>query len=193
MDLDALVKKRKSVRSFKDKKVSWKLVLEAIDAALQGPFAGNHDNLHYLIVEDKKMIEKVAGLCEQEWIQEAPILVVVLSDDSNLENIYGERGRIYSRQQAGAAIQTIMLKLTELGLGSCWIGAYSDEMVKHELEIPSNIQIEGMIPIGYSNDTSKKKTKKELEHVLYWEKWKSSRRPTIFEEDKQDYKPQRYD
>ena len=111
MEFDDVVRARKSVRRFKKKKASWKEVLEAIDAANQGPFAGNHNHLKYLIVEDKDVIDDVAHICEQPWINGAGILVLVGSDDTQLENLYGERGRIYSRQQAGAAIQTFLLAL----------------------------------------------------------------------------------
>ncbi|MFH1425461.1 MAG: nitroreductase family protein [archaeon] len=188
MEFDKLVRVRKSVRSFSKKKASWKQVLEAIDAAVQGPFAGNNNNLRFLIVEDKKIIFELAGTCEQDWIAESEILVVVCSDDEHLETIYGERGRVYSRQQAGAAIQTIMLSLAEVGLGSCWVGAYDDDEVRDKLEIPGNIQIEAIIPIGYESVKERKKPKRKLESVLNWEKWGQGRRPTLFEEGKADQK-----
>lgn len=190
MNIDALAKKRKSVRSFKSKKVSWKQILDAIDTALQGPFAGNHNNLNFLIIESKETIKQVASFCDQSWVVEASSLVLVLSDDTHLENIYGERGRVYSRQQAGAAIQTMLLKLTEIGLGSCWVGAYTDELIKQKLKIPQHIQIEAIIPVGYSNDKEGKKPKRSLETVLSWEKWGQNRRPTKHEEPEEDYRPQ---
>jgi nitroreductase len=189
MDFNTVVRKRKSIRSFKKKKASWKDVLEAVDAANQGPFAGNHNNLKYLIVEDKEKIKDLAAHCEQDWISQAGILIVVCSDDTHVENLYGERGRVYSRQQAGAAIQTILLKLTELGLGSCWVGAYSDDLVRDTLKIPEPIQIEAIIPIGYENKKEPKKEKKSLESSLFWEQWNQDKRPTLFKEEKEDYRP----
>ena len=118
-------------------------------------------------------------------------MIVVCSDDTHLEDLYGERGRIYSRQQAGAAIQTLLLALTDLGISSCWVGAYTDEFVKQKLKIPQHINIEAIIPVGYEKKMpgDEKKKKKELESVLYWEEWKNSRRATLFEESKEDYNP----
>jgi nitroreductase len=191
MEFDSVIKKRKSVRSFKDKKVNWRDILEAIDSAVQGPYAGNFNNLHFLIVEDESKIKDIAKFSDQLWINEAPALIVVCSDDTNLENLYGERGRVYSRQQAGATIHTILLKLTDLGLSSCWVGAYADELIKQKLKIPQHIQIEAILPVGYENKRpgSDKKNKKELEAVLYWEAWRNSRRPTAFEESTSDNRP----
>src|SRR3989344_2002271 len=191
MEFDKVVRKRKSANRFSGKKVSWKDVLEAIDTANQGPFAGNQNNLHFLIVEEPSTIKDLANCCEQSWISNSNILVVVCSDDSHLEDLYGERGRIYSRQQAGAAIQTLLLALTDLGLSSCWVGAYTDEFVKQKLKIPQHINVEAIIPVGYEKKMpgDEKKKKKELENVLYWEEWKNSHRPKLFEENREDYNP----
>ena len=192
MEFDTIIRKRKSVKEFKSKKAPWKLVLKAIDSALQGPFAGNHNFLKFLITEDPEIIKFIAKECEQIWISQVETLVLILSDDKHLENIYGDRGRVYSRQQAGAAIQTMLLKLVDLGLASCWIGSYGDDSIKDKLKIPKNIQIEAILPIGYEDTkkSSERKPKKDLDTVLFWEKWNQSRRPSIFEEGVEDYRPQ---
>lgn len=187
MELETVIKKRKSIRAFTDKKVSWKAALNAIESANQCPFAGNHNNLKFLIIENKEIIKKIAGLADQQWISQSSLLILVCSDDTNLENLYGERGRVYSRQQAGSVIQTILLKLVDLGLAACWVGAYSDEILKEILDIPQHIQIEAIIPIGYEDKTPfiKKPKKKELENVLYWEKWRENKRSPLFKEPEQ--------
>jgi len=184
MDFDTVIKKRKSVRSFKSSSASWKLVLEAIDSALHTPFAGNHNNLKFLIVENPETIAELAKHSKQPWIKESGICVVVCSDDTHLENMYGERGRIYSKQQAGAAIQTLLLKLVDLGLSGCWVGAYTDEFIRNIIKVPGHIQIEAIIPIGQEKAERAPKTRKkaELQHSIYWESWEKTRRPTKFEE-----------
>ncbi len=191
MEFDRVVRKRKSVKSFSGKKASWKDVLEAIDLANQGPFAGNQNNLHFLIVEEPDTIKDLAKCCEQNWVANSNLLIVVCSDDSKLEDLYGERGMIYSRQQAGAAIQTLLLALTDMGLSACWVGAYTDEFVKQRLKIPQHIQVEAIVPVGYEKKMpgGGKKKKKEIENVLYWEVWKGDHRPKLFEEDREDYRP----
>ncbi len=191
MDFNEVVKQRTSVRSFLKKRASWKDVLYAIDAALQGPFAGNHTNIRFIIVEDKEMIRTLASLAEQLWTAEASLFIIVVSDDIHLENMYGERGRVYSRQQAGAVIQTILLSLVHSGLSGCWVGAYPDELVKEKLKIPQHMQVEAIIPVGYElvQKGSAVRKKRSLEATVHWERWGNKRRPTIFEEDREDYRP----
>lgn len=183
MEIDKVFENRKSVRSFKSKKASWKSIMEAIDASIKAPFAGNLNNLRFLIIEEQKTIDKIADISEQLWINESGIIVIVCSDDRNLENMYGERGRIYSRQQAGAAIENFLLKITDLGLSACWVGAYKDELIKQLLTIPEHIQIEAIIPVGYEKGKTAKKKKKDLDKAIYWEKWGEGNRPSLFEED----------
>ncbi len=189
MEFEKVVRKRKSVRDFKSKTPSWKEVLYAIDLANQGSFAGNQNHLHYLIIEDTATIKAIAHLCEQTWISNTKLLIVVCSDDTYLENLYGERGRIYSRQQAGAAIHTLILALTNKGIDSCWVGSYSDELIREKLKIPQHIQIEAIIPIGFESGRTKKPAKKSLERCLSWELWTQNRRPSMFEERQEDYEP----
>jgi len=187
MEFDAVIKKRKSVRSFKDKRASWKDVLEAIEAANQGPFADNQNNLKFIIVEEPNMIDNLAKECDQLWINKAKILIVLTSEDKHVERMFGERGRVYSRQQAGAAISTFLLKIAELGLASCWVGSYNDHEIRRLLNIPEDRQIEAILPVGYEKDKTEKKKKKSLEATIYWGKWDCSKRPEFFAEQKEYY------
>ena len=184
MQFDQVIKKRHSVKSFKKRKAPWDKVLEAIDAATKGPFSGNIQNLKYIIIEDTGKIKELTEHSHQSFINQAGLVLVICSDDTYLENHYGERGRIYNRQQAGAAIQTVLLKLVDLGLSACWVGAFTDELIRNYLDIPSHIQVEAIIPIGYEKPErfKSKKKKQHLENVIFWEKWDQDKRPTLFQE-----------
>jgi nitroreductase len=182
MEFDNVIDERKSVRTFNSKKVNWKYILEAVDDACKGPFADGDNNLKFLIIEEPGTILKIAELASQIWINEAQALVVICSDDTHLENKHGERGRVYSRQQAGAAIENFLLKITEQGLASCWVGSYSDEMLKQVLKIPMHIQIEALLPVGHEKGKVKQKKKKDLEHAIFWEEWDKRKRSPFIKE-----------
>ncbi|MCU0642416.1 MAG: nitroreductase family protein [archaeon] len=182
MDFDKVIQERKSVRCFKNKIVNFGTVIEAIDSAIQGPFAGNFNNLKFVIVESEKTIDNIAKQASQTWINQAPTLIIVCSEDMHLENQYGARGKDYARQQAGAAIATILMKLTDLGLSSCWVGAFNYEIVKEMLKIPAHVHIEAIIPVGYEKGSLKKPRKTPIEGVLRWENWNTTRRPPLFRE-----------
>ena len=113
MEIDEAIKSRKSVRDFKNKKPDWRRIIEAIDSARSSPCAAGNFTLKFLIVEDKEKIQKIADAAEQSFIATANYLVVVYSDPSRLTNLFKERGKIYSRQQAGAAIENFWLSLID--------------------------------------------------------------------------------
>lgn len=185
MDFDKVVEKRRSIRSFKGNVVSWKDVLLAIDSARQSPAAGGDLLLKFIIVEDPHTIDKLAKHADQDWISQASVVAVLVSDDKNLEKLYGDKGRVYSRQQSGAVINTLLLKLVDLGLSGCWVGSYDDNKIKDVLDIPKAKQVEAIIPIGYEKPAAKnmgKTRKKPLENFLYWDKWDRSKRQPIFRE-----------
>jgi len=174
MDLDKVIKERHSVRNFKKgKKPDYKKIIEAIESATKAPLAGNIYGLKYILVSDKEKIKQLAQASQQDFVDDVDYIVVVCSDKKDLIRNYSERGRIYSRQQAGAAIENLMLKITELGLATCWIGAFSDEMVKRILSVTDDIDVEAMFPIGYELGKGKQKNKPNLDDVIFFDTWKN--------------------
>jgi len=72
--------------------------------------------------------------------------------------------------------------LTDLGINSCWVGAFDYEIMKEILKIPQNIHIEAIIPVGYEKGKAKRERKQELETAIRWEDYKTLKRPSLFEE-----------
>ena len=179
MKLTEAINKRASIRKFKDKKVKFGDVLEAIDAAIKTPLAGNISTLKFVIVTDPDAKQRIAEYADQLWLTDADTLVVVCSEMKSLTNVYGEHANGYAKQQVGAAIQNFLLRITDLGLASCWIGSYLDYEVKNVLKIPADVSVEAILPVGYPDEKSKPKKKVSLEHTLYWDKWKQGKKPSI--------------
>jgi len=175
MDFDKVVRKRASIRSYSIKKVKVERVIEALQTANLAPSPGNLPIIYFLVVQDYETIKKIADACRQYFLEKAPYLVVVCSDPKRAGLEYEERADRYIKQHAGAVIENLLLKLTDMGLASCWIGAFSDMTIKHILDIPDNINIEAILPVAYQyeNDHTKQKTKHELDARIYFDKWKN--------------------
>jgi len=172
MELDKAIKSRQSVRKFKSKKPNWRNIITAIDCARYAPMAGNNFTLKFIIVEDKEKIQKISDACQQDFVSQAQYLVVVCSNPSRTINSYGKQGETYFRQQAGAGIQNFILKLTELGLSTCWVGHFIESQIKRELKIPENVYVESVLPIGYEYEKPRtRKEKIDLDSILYFEKY----------------------
>ena len=166
MNLDKAIHSRKSTKKFKNKKPDWRDVLECIDAMRYTPMAGNNFSLKFILVDDKEKIQKISECAQQPFIAETDYVLVVYSNPSRTLNSFGEKGKIYSRQQAGAAIQNFLLKIEEKSLATCWVGHFVEEQIKDELKIPKTSNIEALFPIGYEFKRKKKERKIELDTVL---------------------------
>jgi nitroreductase len=173
MEFNDVIKKRASVRNYGLKKPNVELVIKAIESSNLAPSPGNLDIIRWVIVEDKNKIDKIAEASQQEFIKQSQVLVVFCSNQKKAESIYDDRAEKYIRQHAGAAIENFLLKITELGLATCWIGAYVDESIKGILGIPGNVEIEAIFPIGYQAKLCKTKQKPKVSifERVFFEKW----------------------
>lgn len=177
MEFDDILEERHSVRSYSVKSVSLEDVVKILHAGRLAPAAGNIHILKFIVVSDKEKKKKLADAAhEQEFIAKAPYVIVVLSEISQLVRAYGERGKMYAKQQAGAAIENMLLKIVDLGMASCWIGAFDDLSVKRILKIPvskeDTMDVEALIPIAYSASKKVKRPKAILHKIVHKEKYK---------------------
>ncbi len=176
MDLDKAIQSRKSVREFSKRKPDWRAIIECVNAARFAPSAGNNFEMKFIVLKNPNKINSVAQSCHQLFVAQAHYVIVAISDPSRLINEFGEEsGQIYCRQQAGAAIQNILLKAQDLGLSTCWVGLFEEHEIKVELNIPNKMQVEAVIPIGYEMKKRAPKNKIPLENVIRFDDFKTKK------------------
>lgn len=171
MEFDEVLRGRRSIRKFLDMAVEFDLLIEVIDAARQAPSAGNLQGVRYLIIHSRETKEKIAEYCfEQYWMTEAPFFIVVCTQLDKYEDYYGERGKlVYSHMDAAAAIQNLMLKAYDLGLGTCFVGAFDQEKIQELLKIPTDSMVEAIIPIGYPDEKPAQPPKEDLNNIIFFD------------------------
>ena len=167
MDLDKCIKERYSCRKFKSKKPDYRDIIEAIEAASKAPYAGNIPTVKFILVSDKEKIQELAEASTQPFVGTVHYIVAFCSDPNQCIRSYGERGEKYCEQESGAAIENFLLKITELKLATCWVGAFAEEQVKKILRLPDNINPIALFPIGYSMEKGKQRTKPDIDHILH--------------------------
>jgi len=169
--LDKIIHNRRSIKKFKSTKPDWREIIECIDSMRYAPMAGNNFSLKFILVDDEKKIAELTKASQQEFMKEAQYVLVICTTPGRTEIAYGDRGKGYLKQQAGAAIQNFLLKITEYKLATCWIGHFVDEQVKDILDIPKDMNVEAMFPIGYPMKRPESKRIIELDNVLYFNKY----------------------
>ena len=148
MDFKDLVKKRRTIRFYQDKKVPLSELMELIEFARFAPSGCNKQPIRYIIINDDETVHKIfditryAGLVtprrSPEWGKNAPrnfIAVISPADGSVVD--------------ASAAIQNILLGATNNGLGCCWIGAFNKPEAKKILSLDDNTELHYLVAVGY--------------------------------------------
>jgi nitroreductase len=173
MDVIDCIKSRRSIRKFLPNKIPEPILHEILDAANAAPCAGNLQSWRFLVVEKeeaKKVIAKSA--LDQDWIATAPVVVLVLSDNKALEEEYGSRGAtLYDIQNAALAAENLMLAAWNFGIGSTYVGAFTEAKLRKELRIPDSIKIHAIIPLGYPTEMPSSPGKIDVANLTHVEHW----------------------
>ncbi len=172
-----VVATRKSIRDYLPKDVEEEKLTQILEAARTAPSWANKQCCRYIVVKDKNKIEELAGMFIG-WIKQAPVLVVACANpkDSGSRN-----GMDYYLVDVGISMQQLVLAATNFGLGSCWIGGFDESKIKQTLQIPENVKVVALTPIGYPADVSVKSKlvragagsdkRKPIDEIVHKEKW----------------------
>jgi nitroreductase len=163
-----LAESRRCCRSFTDKPVSNDDINKLMYAAHRAPSAGNLQPWHFYIINDKDIKDKMLNhVYRSAWINKAPVLIVVCTDESISEKRYGNRGKsLYCIQDTAAAIQNLLLCADDLGLSAFWVGDFNEEACSDVLKLPANHRPIALIPVGYSNNKLPITNRKPLSEIV---------------------------
>jgi nitroreductase len=179
MKLDQILNTRRSVRSFDSRPVNEKNIISIIEAARLAPSACNSQTWRFIFVTRKEIIRRICHdamrpVIPNRWLEQAPLVIVGCSQLDVIANRIGGRvtGIEYYKIDLGIAMEHMVLKATELGLGTCWIGWFDENKLKDILVIPKKIKVSALLAVGYPKETTEKKRKrKPVEKIVFSEKW----------------------
>ena len=162
MEFDDVIKTRRSIRKYKGIPVPRESLMKILEAARIAPSAGHRQPWHFVVVEDKETIKKLAG--RSKWAAEAPVMIVGLADPVTSPS--------WSLNDMGIAFEHIVLTATSLGLGTCWMGQTKrDSEVKELLGIPDELKVIALTPLGEPDEVKEPKARKSLEEIVSWGKY----------------------
>jgi len=171
LDVFEAIKNRRSVRAFTNEHVSDAEVKKLIDAARRAPSAGNIQPWEFVIIRNKNVKR---GLCQaagnQNFIEEAPVVIIVCANTSRSERGYGSRGiNLYCLQDTAAATQNMLLAAHALGLATCWVGAFQEEEAKKVLNLPAGVRPVAIIPVGHQVRKPLARPRRPLNEIVHFE------------------------
>ena len=175
MDILNLLKSRRSIRVYQDRPIPNDLLLQILEAGRWAPTGANLQPWHFIVVTDPETRRRIGEVTrflfiKSSHVEKAPVVIVL--------GFNTQKGK-YGRYDVTLAGGNMMTMATNLGLGTCWIGAFDESKVKEILEIPENIEVIGLITLGYPGENAEVPPRVELEKIVHWESWSNVRRQTL--------------
>ena len=161
---DALLKRR-SIRKYLDKEVSDEIIEELLHAAMSGPSACNRRPWIFYVIKDQDKLNELRKASRFSNMN-APLAIVVVGD---LSRSLPLQLKDFWIQDCSAATENILLRATDLGLGSLWCGIYPQkrpvERVKEILGIANSDIPLNIIYIGYGDEEKESRDQYEKNRV----------------------------
>lgn len=186
MDVSEAIAKRRSIRKYLDIPVEWDKVGLILEAGRLAPSAGNVQEWRFIVVTKPELRKQIAeSALGQHWVETAPIHIVIVALTEKIKRHYGMRGeRLYSIQDCAACATNMMLMATELGLGSCWIGAFDEAKVQRILKIPDDVRPQIILTVGYADEKPHMPPRYPINNLVYLEQFSIGRAGRIKDMDK---------
>ena len=164
-----LIKARDSVRASNPyKKVENSILLKIADAGRIAPSAANRQPWKFLMVSSDEMLKKVRQCYHQKWYKNAPHILIVVGDKTKSWVRQSDNYNFVETDLAIAMDHMILAAEAE-GIGTCWISAFDNKILRESLELTDNEVVYSITPLGYPNEgfyKKREKIRKPLDEVV---------------------------
>lgn len=159
------ITERFSCRSFSPKKITTEEIEIILEAARLAPTAVNFQPEKIYVVENETLLEKLKEATRFTFDAKT-IFVITYDKEKSWHRKYDNKdhGDIDS-----AIITThMMLAATSLGLGSCYVCSFKEDIVKSILGIKDNYVVSAMLPVGYPKNIVPHNSRLDLEDIIIY-------------------------
>lgn len=160
------IKTRRSIRKFKPGEVTKEIQRELLEAAMFAPSAGNEQPWQFVLIDDRKILEKIPLICPTAAMCRQAPLAILVCGDRNLEK-YPD----FWVQDCSAATENLLLAAHALGLGAVWAGVYPlnkrVEGFRRMFALSEEITPFALIILGYPDEEAAPARRYKQERVHY--------------------------
>ncbi len=169
MEFFDVLKARHSIRAYDSRPVEPDKLQQILEAVNGAPSAGNLQAYEvYLVCDDARKAALVEAAGDQEFLLQAPVVLVFCAYAALAEAKYEQRGaQLYCIQDATIACTFAMLSATALGLSCVWVGAYDEEQARRIIEAPSEHRPVAILPIGYAAETPRIRARRGVQSIVH--------------------------
>jgi len=166
MDALEAIKTRRSIRKYRPEPIPDEKLQIVLEAARLAPSAANRQPWRFVIVQDsdrKKALAEAAN--NQTFLNDAAAIITAVGDP-DVSTRWHEKDTMI-------ALEHMVLAATALGYGTCWIGAFDEDAVKHLLKIPARMKVVALLPIGVPDEKPSPRPRKPPSELFFKEEWQT--------------------
>ena len=183
MDLFEAINERRSIRNFKTDPVSDELLDKIFEAVRMAPSWANTQCWRFIVVRDQELKEKVAATVPdnnpaKKAFASAPVIIAAAAKKNESGYYKGQaltpKGD-WGMYDVALAMQNFCLAAHAYGLGTVQMGVFNHAQLTEILEIPEDVEVMVMTPLGFPAKPSKTPKRKEIKEFTFAEKYGRSR------------------
>ena len=167
MNVMEAIKARRSIRKYKPEPISREDLLRLLEAARLAPSGGNRQPWRFIVVIDPERRKSLASV-SQGFVADAYAVIVALGDPKVSR---------WFKQDPMIALEHVALEATELGLGTCWIGAFNEAEVKRVLKVPEELSVIALMSIGVPAEQPPARPRRPIEEIAFIEEYGNPFKP----------------
>ena len=142
-----ILKERRSCRKYLNKQVEAEALDLILEAGRVAPTACNNQPQKIYVARSKASRKKLASVCRCTF--DAPVILVVCYDRNRDWKNKLQPGYESGETDAAIVCTHMMLQAFALGIGSCWVGYFNANDVSSVLDLPENLTVSALLPMGY--------------------------------------------
>jgi nitroreductase len=164
MNFDELIRARYSCRAYRNEPVEEQKLAAVLEAARLAPTACNRQAFRLYVLPTANRQRALHQLYGREWFTQAPLVIGIAGEPGR--NWVRRDGHNYVDVDCAIVMDHLILQAADLGLGTCWIGAFDPAAARQLLELPPDWEPIAFTPLGYPADTIPLKSRKPLEELV---------------------------
>ena len=167
-----LIKRRSSVRRFSEEKIDKEHLETLVEAAIWAPSGSNAQAWQFIVVDDENMLQRLTAFLPGV-LQSPPAMICLCVDyERELDRAGKLGGDVLGIMDVSMAAQNIMLTAKAIGLGSCAIRGFNEDVIRMALTLPEYVKPELLVILGYPEKPAKAPVRRSLDEVLHWQKYR---------------------
>jgi nitroreductase len=170
MEFQELIEKRYSVRAYKPDPVDDEMLERVLEAARLAPTAANRQPFQLIVIHTAGREAELKRIYGRDWFVQPPLIICVCGV---LDQGWVRRddGKSYVDVDAAIVMDHLILAAADLGLGTCWIGAFNPDAAREVLGLPEGVEPIAFTPLGYPADQAGGKKRKPMTELVRHERW----------------------